>query len=136
MQIAPHLHFKGNCREAFKYYAEAFDGKIVFEMSYGESPVANQVPAEERTQIIHARVDIGGQYLLGMDASGSRYQTPQGFHVQVAVEKPDQAERIFKALSQGGTITMPFQQTFWAHRFGMCTDRFGIPWMINCEKAS
>jgi PhnB protein len=100
MQTSPHLHFRGNCREAFQSYADTF----------------------------------GGQFLLGCDVPGDRYRSPQGFNVMTAVEKPVKAERIFKALAQGGSITMPFGETFWAHRFGMCTDRFGIPWMINCEK--
>lgn len=73
-------------------------------------------------------------YLLGCDAPSDRYQTPQGFNVMAAVDDPDDAERIFKKLAEGGTISMPCQETFWAHRFGMCTDRFGIPWMVNCEK--
>ncbi|HEY0767497.1 MAG TPA: VOC family protein [Steroidobacteraceae bacterium] len=134
MQTSPHLHFKGNCREAFNFYAETFGGRIVFAMTYGESPAAEQTPAELGNKIIHARIDFGGQFLLGCDAPAERYQTPQGFNVMAAVEKPAEAERIFTALAQGGKVTMPFQETFFAHRFGMCTDRFGTPWMVNCEK--
>jgi PhnB protein len=134
MQTSPHLHFKGNCREAFQSYADTFGGRIVFAMTYGESPAATETPSDVRDMIIHARIDFGGQFLLGCDAPGDRYQSPQGFNVMAAVEKPAEAERIFKALAEGGTITMPVQETFWAHRFGMCTDRYGIPWMINCEK--
>jgi PhnB protein len=127
MQTAPHVHFKGNCREAFDFYADTFGGKIVFAMTYGEAPGCENAPAE-------VRIDFGGQYLLGCDAPADRYQVPQGFAVMAAVDKPADAERIFKALAVEGTITMPFQETFWAHGFGMCTDRFGTPWMINCEK--
>jgi PhnB protein len=134
MQTSPHLHFKGNCREAFQTYADTFGGRIVFAMTYGESPGAAQTPSETRDKIIHARIDFGGQFLLGCDAPDDRYQSPQGFNVMAGLDKPAEAERIFKALAEGGTITMPVQETFWAHRFGMCTDRFGIPWMINCEK--
>jgi PhnB protein len=72
--------------------------------------------------------------LLGCDVAGERYQTPQGFNVMAAVDEPAEAERVFNALSRNGTVTMPFQETFWAKRFGMCTDRFGIPWMVNCAK--
>jgi len=133
MHTGPHLHFKGNCREAFNFYAETFGGRIVFQMTYGEAPGAEQTPPEVRNQIIHARIDLDGQFLLGCDTP-TGYQPPQGFNVMAAVEKPAEAERIFKALADGGQITMPFQETFWAHRFGMCTDRFGTPWMVNCEK--
>ena len=134
MQTSPHLLFKGNCREAFNFYAKTFGGSIVFQMTYGEAPGSENAPAAVRDQIIHARVDLGGQCLLGCDAPADRYQVPQGFAVMASVEKPTDAERIFKALADNGTITMPFQETFWAHGFGMCTDRFGTPWMINCEK--
>ncbi|HXW75118.1 MAG TPA: VOC family protein [Steroidobacteraceae bacterium] len=66
--------------------------------------------------------------------SPSRYRAPQGFNVMLAVETPEEAERVFNALADNGSVTMPFQETFWARRFGMCTDRFGIPWMVNCAK--
>jgi PhnB protein len=134
MKTGPHLHFKGNCREAFESYADTLGGRIVFAMTYGQTPMAAQTTPESRNQIAHARIELGGQYLLGCDTPSDRYQAPQGFNVMAAVEDPDEAERVFKKLAEGGTITMPCQETFWAHRFGMCTDRFGIPWMVNCEK--
>lgn len=134
MQTAPHLHFKGNCAEAFRFYTETFGGKIVFAITYGESPASAQTPADFRDKIMHSRLDFGGQFLLGMDAPPDRFHSPQGFNVMAAIEEPEAAERAFKSLSEGGTITMPFGETFWARGFGMCTDRFGIPWMVNCEK--
>jgi PhnB protein len=134
MQICPHLHFKGNCTEAFKFYAETLGGRIAFAMTYGESPAAEQTSPGMRNQIAHSRLELGDQVILGMDAPAERYNRPQGFHVMAAVDRPVEAERIFKALSEKGTIDMPFQETFWAQRFGMCTDRFGIPWMVNCPK--
>jgi PhnB protein len=134
MQTSTHLHFKGNCREAFQFYAELFGGTIPFALTYGEAPGAGQVPPELRSHIAHARLDLGDQMLLGCDDTSDRYQTPQGFNVMAAVDQPAEAERIFKALSQNGIVTMPFQETFWAKGFGMCTDRFRIPWMVNCAK--
>jgi PhnB protein len=134
MQTSTHLHFNGNCREAFDFYARTFGGKIVFAMTFGEAPGQEHMPPEVKNQIIHARVDLGGQFLLGCDAPGGRYQAPQGFNVMAAIEQPGDAERVFKALAEGGRVDMPFQPTFWAHGFGMCTDRFGTPWMVNCEK--
>jgi PhnB protein len=135
MRVNPHLHFKGNCAEALRSYATTLGGTVTFSMTYGESPAATQMPKEMAGQIIHSRLEIGGQVLMGMDSPPDRYSTPQGFNVAVEIADPDEAGRVFRALAEGGTVTMPFQQTFWAHRFGMCTDRFGIPWMINCEKA-
>lgn len=134
MQTSIHLHFKGDCREAFKSYAEIFGGKIVFSMTFGESPAAAQTTADWRDKIIHARLDLGDHFILGTDAAPEFYRAPQGFNVMMAVDKVAEAERIFNTLAEKGTITMSFQETFWAHRFGMCTDRFGIPWAVNCEK--
>jgi PhnB protein len=134
MQPSPHLHFKGNCREAFNFYAETFGGRIAFAMTYGESPAAAQTPPEVRDQIIHARLEFGNHAVMGCDAPGERYQKPQGFNVIALVKELPEAERVFAALARDGTVVMPFGPTFWAHGFGMCTDRFGVPWMINCEK--
>ena len=134
MQALPHLHFKGNCSEAFGFYAKTLGGRIAFSMTYGESPAAAQTPEEVRDQVIHARLELGSQAITGCDAPGDRYQTPQGFSVLAEVTEPTEAERIFGALAERGAITMPFQETFWARGFGMCTDRFGIPWMVNCSK--
>ena len=134
MQASPHLHFKGNCREAFNFYAETFGGRIAFAMTYGESPAAAQTPPEVRDQIIHARLEFGNHAVMGCDAPGERYQKPQGFNVLATVPELPEAERAFTALARDGTVVMPFGPTFWAHGFGMCTDRFGVPWMVNCEK--
>ena len=134
MQTSTHLHFNGNCREAFDFYARTFGGKIVFSMTYGESPGAEKTSPESRNKIIHARIDFGGQFLLGCDTPAERYHTPEGFNVMAAVEQPAEAERIFATLADGGQVTMAVQETFWAHRFGMVTDRFGTPSMVNCAK--
>jgi PhnB protein len=127
MQASPHLHFKGNCREAFNFYAETFGGRIAFAMTYGESPAAAQTPPEVRDQIIHARLEFGNHAVMGCDAPGERYQKPQGFNVLATVPELPEAERVFAALARDGTVAMPFGPTFWAHGFGMCTDRFGVP---------
>jgi len=129
-----HLHFQGNCSEAFKFYAATFGGRIVFSMTYGEAPGATQTTPEARDQIIHARLDLGDDALLGCDVPHGRYEKPQGFNVMANAENPEHAERLFSVLSEGGTVCMPIQETFWAYRFGMCTDRFGTPWMVNCAK--
>jgi PhnB protein len=134
MRLMAHLHFTGNCREAFEYYAGLFGGQIVFAMTYAQVPDAPPAPAL-RDRIVHARVDFNGQFLLGCDPPPEHYRAPQGFNVMAMVDSPGEAERTFNSLAAGGTIGMPFGQTFWAYRFGMCNDRFGIPWMINCEKA-
>ena len=135
MQLNPYLNFNGQCEAAFKFYERCLGGKIVFTMTYGESPMADKVPAEWRKKILHVRLMVGDQALMGADAPPEHYEKPQGFSVSVGIDDPADAERIFHALAEKGTVSMPIQKTFWAQRFGMLVDQFGIPWMINCEEA-
>jgi PhnB protein len=136
MQLSPHLNFNGNCETAFKFYEKCLGAKITFMMPYEGSPLANEVPAEWRGKILHASLQVGDALILGADAPPGRYEKPQGFSVTLSPKDPAEAERIFVGLSDGGRVTMPMQETFWAARFGMLVDQFGIPWMINCPKAA
>ncbi|SRR5579871_5289917 len=134
MELNPYLTFNGSCEAAFRFYEKSLGAKIEMMLTHGDSPIADQVPAHWRGKIMHARITIGGQTLMGSDAPPDRYQKPQGFSVALGVTDPAEAERMFKALAEGGTVSLALQQTFWAVRFGTLTDRFGIPWMINCEQ--
>lgn len=133
MKIQTYLTFNGTCRQAFEFYAKCLGAKIEMMMTHGESPVAEQTPKEWRDKIMHASLTVGDQSLMGSDQPDSK-EPIGGFSVSLSVEKPADAERLFKALSQGGTVGMEMQETFWAQRFGMLTDRFGVPWMVNCER--
>jgi len=133
MKIQTYLTFNGTCRQAFEFYAKCLGAKIEMMMTHGESPVAEQMPKEWRDKIMHASLTVGDQSLMGSDQPDSK-EPIGGFSVSLSVEKPADAERLFKALSQGGTVRMEMQETFWAQRFGMLTDRFGVPWMVNCER--
>jgi PhnB protein len=135
MQLNPYLFFNGNCADAFKFYEKCLGGKIVTMMTHEGTPAAEQVPANWREKIIHARLTVGDQVLMGSDAPPDRYAPMKGFGVSFAVDSPADAERIFKALSEKGAVGMPMQQTFFAVRFGMVLDQFGTPWMITCEAA-
>ncbi len=136
MQLNPYLFFDGRCEEAFKFYEKLLGGEIKAMMAYEGSPAAEQVPTEWRNKIMHATLQVGGEPLMGSDASPQHYSKPKGFSVSVSPTKVTDAERIFNAFAEGGEVGMPLQQTFWAARFGVVTDRFGIPWMINCERDS
>jgi PhnB protein len=135
MEISPYLNFNGQCAEAFTFYAECLGGKIVMMQTFGESPMKDQVPPEFQDKVLHVRLEVGGQALMGSDAPVGRYDAPQGMSVSLSIPKASEGERIFAALSAGGRVTMPFAKTFWAAGFGMVVDRFGIPWMVNCEQA-
>ena len=134
MQLNPYLFFNGQCEAAFKFYAQLLGGKIIAMMTHAGTPAENQVPPEWREKIIHARMVIGDQLLMGSDAPPGHFQPPQGFSVSLMVDNAEDAERIFPNLAESGTVKMPLQKTFWAIRFGMLVDRFGIPWMVNCEE--
>ncbi len=134
MSINPYIFYDGNCEEAFKFYERALGGKILMMLPHSETPAADHVPKEWGPKIIHARMKIGDVYLMASDAPPGHFKKPQGFSVNISVDTPAEAERVFTALSEGGSINMPIGSTFFAERFGMLVDRFGIPWMINCEK--
>jgi PhnB protein len=134
MQLSPYLSFKGDCEAAFKHYEECLGGKIQFKMTWGESPMANEVPAEFRDKVMHASITVGETTLLGADSPPDHYEEPRGLSVTIAPKTLAEAERIFKSLSEGGKVTMPLEKTFWTAGFAMFTDRFGIPWMISTEE--
>ena len=133
MKLNSYLFFNGQCEAAFKFYEKCLGGKIEAMLTHEGTPAEQDVPSEWRKKILHARLTVGDQALMGSDAPPERYDKPQGFSVSLNVDKPAEAERIFRALSENGKVQMPLEQTFWAVRFGMCVDRFGTPWMVNCE---
>ena len=110
---------------------DSADAEAFFRRLFEDAGLS-QVPADWRNKVMHAQLTIGDALLFGSDAPPNQYEKPQGISVALAVLDPADAERKFKALSEGGNVTMPIQQTFWAQRFGMVTDKFGIPWMVNC----
>ncbi len=136
MQLNSYLLFNGNCEEAFKFYEKVLGGKIEAMMTHAGTPAEAHTPLEWRDKIIHARMTVGDRVLMGSDTPPPHYEKPAGFSVCLSPKVPAEAERIFHVLAENGTVKMPFGQTFWAFRFGMLIDRFGIPWMINCEKAA
>ncbi len=135
MQWNPYLAFNGQCAAAFKFYERCLRGKVTAMIPYGDTPAAEHVPADHRGKIMHARLVAGDQVLMGGDAHpGAPYEGIKGCCVAIQVDTPDEAERVFQALSENGTVQMPLEETFWAVRFGMLSDQFGVPWMVNCEK--
>lgn len=133
MQLSPYLIFNGNCAEALKYYEQVLGGKIEGVSTFGGSPAAEHAPPDWTDKVLHATIKIDGNEVMASDAPPGHYRQPQGISVAIGLNDRDRGEEIFNALSKDGTVTMPFQETFWAKGFGMCTDRFGIPWMVNCD---
>jgi PhnB protein len=133
MQFSPYLLFNGDCAEAFKLYEQLFGGKIESSSTFAGSPAAEHVPPEFGDKILHAAMTIDGQVIMASDAPPGQYAKPQGLSVAIGLKDRDKGEQIFNALAEGGTVQMPYQKTFWASGFGMCVDRFGIPWMVNVD---
>jgi len=136
MEFNTYLYFNGDCEAAFRFYEKTLGGTIEALILHEGTPAAEQVPPEWRKKVLHARMTVGGQALMASDTPPGRYSKPQGFSVSINVQDPAEAERVFKAFAEGGNVTMPLAQTFWAKRFGMVVDRFSIPWMVNCEQAA
>lgn len=135
MKINPYLIFNGDCKAAFTFYAQCLQGKIEVMMTFGETPARDHVPANCHDLIIHTRLLVGDQAIMGSDTTPDRpYSGISGCSVSLNVDSVAEAERVFKALSAQGTIQMPLEATFWAARFGMLVDRYGASWMVNCEK--
>jgi PhnB protein len=137
MQLNTYLYFDGNCEEAFRFYEKLFGGKIESLFLHEGTPAASQVPPEWQKKVLHARMVIGETVLMASDAPPGHFHKQQGFSINIGMNDAAKAEQIFATLAKDAvTVSMPFGETFWAHRFGMLTDRFGIPWMINVEKAA
>ena len=131
MQINAYLIFNGNCEEAFRSYAASLSAELSVQR-FGETPGCEDMPAAQKEKVMHARLQKGGAVLMASDNHPDHpYDGMTGCSVALSVDEVEEAERIFNELAQGGTVVMPMQETFWAQRFGMLTDRFGVPWMIN-----
>ena len=133
MQVNPYLSFKGDCEAAFKLYEQCLGARVGTIYRYEGTPLADQVPADWHDKVMHGSVTFGDQVLMGGDVAPNRYEEPKVFSLSVHLDNPAEAERIFAELSRDGQSVMPLEKTFWAERFGMVVDRFGISWLINCE---
>ncbi|RRN53721.1 VOC family protein [Pseudoxanthomonas sp. SGNA-20] len=135
MKIVTSLSFRGQCREAFEFYARVLGGKITNAVPYSMNPEGMQLDERYKDWLMHAWLDVGDQSLMGADMDqewAPNIDKPKnGFDVTLHTDNIDDARRWFEQLSEGGQQTMPFAETFWSPGFGACVDRFGIPWMIN-----
>ena len=136
MKSNPYLGFNGQCEAAFKFYEQLLGGKITFIQPWGDSPACEHVPQEAHGSIMHATLDLRESTLMGADSMPGSYEAPKGMHVVLHYKDKAEGERVFQSLAEGGKVEMPFAPTFFAAGFGMCVDRFGIPWMVITEQAA
>ena len=148
MQFIPYLNFDGNCAEAMAFYAQVFGGQILHQMRFADMPPSEGMPPlpdAAKGRLMHAHLQVGAQAIMASDTMPAMpgqpevcaggYQKPQGLWVSIAVDTAAEGQRVFDALAQGGTVGMPYSATFWSPGFGMVTDRFGTPWMVNVAEA-
>ena len=133
-QLDPYLIFDGNCAEAMRFYEKTLGGKIAMMMKHGDAPApeAAKMPPAQTDRILHARLDLDGRMLMASDAmAGQPYEGIKNSWVSLIYPDRQAASKAFDAMKDGGKVTMPFGDTFWADGFGMLTDRFGVSWMFN-----
>ena len=125
------LSFSGKCREAFAFYEKTFNSKIQFCMTYGEAPAGVPTPPDAKDLVMYMSMPLSNIVLMGMDTPKGRETPIGGFHISVSDTNHDEVERIFDELKEGGSVQMPIGPTFWSPLFGMCTDKFGVGWMVS-----
>jgi PhnB protein len=133
--VNAYLNFDGNCDKAFDFYKSVFGGEFMTRMRFGEAP-GMEVPPAQKDKLMHVALPIGkNTILMGSDWSPQFGPMVRGnsFSLSVTAESQPEADKVFKALSDGGKVTMPIGVAFWGAYFGMCTDKFGINWMVNHE---
>jgi PhnB protein len=128
------ISFSGTCDEAMSFYEKCLGGKRGITMKWGDSPMATEAPPNWGNKILYANINIGGVELAGGDMTPDGYKAPIGMGIMLNVTDAGDAERIFNELLDGGKVNMPLSETFWAFRYGGLTDKFGVPWQINCAK--
>jgi PhnB protein len=134
MKLYTYLNYGGNCRQAFQFYEQHLGGKVTFMMTHGEQPGASNVSPEWKDAILHARITLGETELLGADIPPDRFQPMRSAYLSLITGSPEEAERVYALLSDGGQIFMPMEETFFAVRFAMLRDKFGTSWMILHER--
>ena len=133
MHLQSYLFFDGKCEEAINFYKSALGAKVNMMMRYKESPEPTQGKVDPN-KIMHASLQIGKSDLMMSDGHCTGQPTFKGFAQSIGTTDPSEAERIFKALSEGGQVQMPMTKTFFSPAFGMVTDRFGVMWMVIVDR--
>lgn len=132
MKLTPYIHFQGNAEEAINFYADALGGSVIAINRYGDSPMA--ADEDYRNKVLHGRLQFGDNVIMISDVfKGQNLSTGGNIQLSIELTEEGQIDSIFAKMSEGGTITMELQDTFWGARFGMLKDKFGVSWMFNYE---
>jgi PhnB protein len=132
MKLSVYVNFKDNCLEAFDFYVKHLGGKIISVTTFGQMPDVHHVSEERKDKIVHARIEIGNTVLMGADIEHA--EPMRSAYLTLLLDDEKDAERIYKLLIEKGEVFMKMEKTVFAERFAMLRDRFGVSWMILCEK--
>jgi PhnB protein len=131
IRLDVYVNYPGNCEQAFRFYEQHLGGKITMMMNHQQQPDAANVPANWKNAILHARIEIGDTILMGADIPNA--EPMRSAYLTLTLDTPEEAERIYALLSEGGEIFMKMEKTFFASRFAMLRDKFGTSWMLLNE---
>ena len=134
MELEPYLSFNGNCEEALAFYAGVFGGEVTALNRYGESPMADQVPPGAANKVMHSNFKSPTLKFMASD-NVHKYEPSGNISLSLGTNDQDEAKRVFAKLSEGGNVEMPLANMFWGALFGTVTDKYGISWLMNCEKS-
>jgi len=132
MKLDIYVNYKGNCRQAFRFYEQYLGGKITSVATFGELPEEANIPEDRKDEIMHARIEIGGTVLMGADIPNA--EPMRSAYLTLTLDSAEEAEKIYALLSEGGEIFMKMEETSFASRFAMLRDRFGASWMLLYQK--
>lgn len=131
MKLSVYLNYPGHCEQAFRFYEQHLGGKISMVQQHGQQPEPSRLPPDWATKVVHARVEIGDTVVMGADIPGA--EPMRSAYLTLTVATPEEAERVYALLSEGGQIFMKMEETSFAKRFAMLRDKFGTSWMLLCE---
>ena len=134
MKLDFYINYKGNCKEAFRFYEQHLGGKITLMSTFRDMPGTANIPEERKDDILHARIEIAGAVLMGADIPQA--EPMRSAYLSLRVDSAEEADRLYALLSNGGEIFMKMEQTFFASRFAMLRDKFGTSWMLLHEDAT
>ena len=135
MKLHTYLNFAGNCAEALAFYEKNLGAKPLHKMLFKEMPDPKNIPPGASPHgVLHARFELGGAVVMASDGPPGKVEPMRSAYLSLSVDSSEEAERVYKLLSDGGNVFMPIAETFFAHRFAMLRDRFGVSWMILHER--
>jgi len=134
MNLDIYLNFRGNCEQAFRFYEQHLGGKITLMQTHADQPHQANVPANWKTKVLHARLELGGTVLMGADIPNA--EPMRSAYLTLTVDSAAEAERVYALLAEGGQIFMKMEETFFASRFAMLRDKFGTSWMLLHERSA